>query len=64
MNLSNLTALELGKKIQSKEISVWEAVTASLDAIQQKEHELASLGISMKICRVKALTRLRLKWLF
>ncbi len=28
MNLSNLTALELGKKIQSKEISVWEAVTA------------------------------------
>ena len=40
MNLSNLTALELGKKIQSKEISVWEAVTASLDAIQQKEHEL------------------------
>ncbi len=27
MNLSNLTALELGKKIQSKEISVWEAVT-------------------------------------
>ncbi len=25
MNLSNLTALELGKKIQSKEISVWES---------------------------------------
>ena len=37
MNIMSLTAVELGKKIKAKEISVEEAVTAALDAIEKKE---------------------------
>jgi len=33
MNIMSLTAVELGKKIKAKEISVEEAVTAALDAM-------------------------------
>ena len=34
MNIMSLTAVELGKRIKAKEISVEEAVTAALDAIE------------------------------
>ena len=37
MNIMSLTAVELGKRIKAKEISVEEAVTAALDAIEKKE---------------------------
>ena len=37
MNIMSLTAVELGKKIKAKEISVEEAVMAALDAIEKKE---------------------------
>ena len=37
MNIMSLTAVELGRKIKAKEISVEEAVTAALDAIEKKE---------------------------
>lgn len=36
MNIMSLTAVELGKRIKAKEISVEEAVTAALDAIEKK----------------------------
>lgn len=37
MNLMSLTAVELGRKIKEKEVTAVEAVTAALDAIEQKE---------------------------
>ena len=37
MRLTSLTAIELGKKIKAKEVSVMEAVKASLDAIEERE---------------------------
>lgn len=37
MNLMTLTAVELGRKIQAKEVSVEEATRAALDAIKAKE---------------------------
>ncbi len=37
MGLMDLTAVELGKKIQNREVSVMEAVQASLDAIKKTE---------------------------
>ncbi len=37
MNLLSLTAVELGKKIKTGEISVEEAVKTSLAAIEKKE---------------------------
>ena len=37
MNIMSLTAVELGKRIKAKEISVEEAVTAALDALEKKE---------------------------
>lgn len=42
MDLMNLTAVSLGKKIQAKEVSVNEAVEAALTAIEQKETEIHS----------------------
>ena len=42
MSIMSLTAVELGKKIKAKEITVAEAVTAALDAIDKKEKELNS----------------------
>ena len=40
MSLMAMTACELGEKIKSKEISVREAVTASLDAIEERDKDL------------------------
>jgi len=37
MSLMNLTAVELGKKIKNKEVTVVEATKAALDAIDAKD---------------------------
>lgn len=42
MSLTSLTAVELGKKIQAREISVKEAVDDALSQIRQKESDLNS----------------------
>ncbi len=42
MNLMSLTAVELGRKIKAKEVTVKEAVTAALDAIEAKETKVNS----------------------
>ena len=40
MDLMHLTAVELGRKIKDKEVTVEEAVTAALDAIEKKEEKV------------------------
>lgn len=42
MSLMSLTAVELGRKINAKEVSVEEAVKAAFDAIEKKEERLHS----------------------
>ena len=42
MWLMSLTAVELGRKIKEKEVTVEEAVTAALDAIEKREAEVHS----------------------
>ena len=42
MGLMSLTAVELGKKIKEKEVTVAEAVNAALDAIEAKEQKIHS----------------------
>lgn len=42
MDLMSFTAVELGRKIKEKEVTVAEAVTAALDAIEKKEAKLHS----------------------
>ncbi len=42
MSLMNLTAVELGKKIKNKEVTVVEATKAALDAIDAKEENVNS----------------------
>lgn len=42
MNLMNLTAVELGKKIKNKEVTAVQATQAALDAIRQKEKAVNS----------------------
>ena len=42
MSLMSLTAVELGRKIKAKEVTVMEAVTAALDAIEAKEEKVHS----------------------
>lgn len=42
MNLMSLTAVELGKKIKAKEVSVEEAVQAAIDAIEAREEKVHS----------------------
>ena len=37
MQIMDMTALELGRKIKEKEVSVKEAVQASLDTIEAKD---------------------------
>ena len=37
MSLMSLTAVELGKKIKAKEVTVVEAVQEALDAVEKKE---------------------------
>lgn len=54
MKLMSLTAAELGRRIKAKEISVAEAVSASLQAIEQKEN---ALNCFITINRENALQR-------
>ena len=42
MSLMSLTAVELGKKIKDKEVTVVEATRAALDAIKAKEDKVHS----------------------
>ena len=42
MGLMSLTAVELGRKIKEKEVTVDEAVTAALDAIEKREAQVHS----------------------
>ena len=42
MDITSLTAVELGKKIRAREISVVDAVTASLDQIERVEKDVHS----------------------
>ena len=42
MNIMSLTAVELGRKIKEKEVTVEEAVTAALDAIEKREAQVHS----------------------
>lgn len=42
MSLMSLTAVELGRKIKEKEVTVEEAVTAGLDAIEKREAQVHS----------------------
>ena len=42
MSLMSLTAVELGRKIKEKEVTVEEAVTAALDAIEKREAHVHS----------------------
>lgn len=43
MSLMNLTAVELGKKIKNKEVTVVEATKAALDAIGCKRRQSKQL---------------------
>lgn len=54
MNLMSLTAVELGKKIKAKEVSVEEAVQAAIDAIEKKEESVHSF---VTVDKEGALTR-------
>lgn len=54
MNLMSLTAVELGRKIKAKEVTVKEAVTAALDAIEAKEVKVNSF---VTVDRERALKR-------
>ena len=54
MNLMSLTAVELGKKIKAKEVSVEEAVQAAIDAIERKEESVHSF---VTVDKEGALTR-------
>ena len=42
MDLMSLTAMELGKKIQAKEVTVEEAVKAAIASIKAKEEKINS----------------------
>ena len=54
MDLMHLTAVELGRKIKNKEVTVEEAVTAALDAIEKKEEKVHSF---VTVDRERALKR-------
>ena len=54
MNIMSLTAVELGKRIKAKEISVEEAVTAALDAIEKKEKLVNSFVTDRKSTRLNS----------
>lgn len=54
MDLMHLTAVELGRKIKDKEVTVEEAVTAALDAIEKKEEKVHSF---VTVDRERALKR-------
>ena len=44
MDLMSLTAVELGKKIQAKEVTVEEAVKAAIASIKAKEDKVNSFA--------------------
>ncbi len=48
MSLMSLTAVELGKKIKAKEVTVVEAVQEALDAIEKKEKDVNSFVTVMR----------------
>lgn len=54
MSLMTLTAVELGKKIKAKEVTVVEATRAALDAIKEKEERIHSF---VTVDEEKALAR-------
>lgn len=56
MSLMSLTAVELGRKIKEKEVTVEEAVTAALDAIEKREAQVHSF---VTVDREGALKRAR-----
>ena len=56
MSLMSLTAVELGRKIKEKEVTVEEAVTAALDAIEKREaqvHSFVTVDIEGALKRAK-----------
>ena len=48
MSLMSLTAVELGKKIKAKEVTVVEAVQEALDAVEKKEKDVNSFVTVMR----------------
>ncbi|MBC8557967.1 Asp-tRNA(Asn)/Glu-tRNA(Gln) amidotransferase subunit GatA [Jutongia hominis] len=54
MSLMSLTAVELGKKIKAKEVTVVEAVQEALDAVEKKEKDVNSF---VTVMRKEALER-------
>ena len=48
MSLMSLTAVELGKKIRAKEVTVVEAVQEALDAVEKKEKDVNSFVTVMR----------------
>ena len=42
MDLMSLTAVELGRKIKAKEVTVTEAAQAAIDAVKAKEDKINS----------------------
>ena len=59
MSLMSLTAVELGKKIKAKEVTVTEAVTAALDAIEAKEKKVNSFVTESVRLRILLLIKKR-----
>ena len=60
MSLTSLTALELGKKIRSKEISVEEAVKDALAQIQKKEpdiHSFVTIDEEGALCQAREIQK-------
>ena len=53
MSLMSLTAVELGRKIKEKEVTVEEAVTAALDAIEKREAQVHSFVTVDRECALK-----------
>ncbi|WP_075679500.1 Asp-tRNA(Asn)/Glu-tRNA(Gln) amidotransferase subunit GatA [Roseburia sp. 831b] len=61
MNLMSLTAVELGKKIKAKEVSVEEAVQAAIDAIEKREesvHSFVTVDKEGALARAKEVQKL------
>ena len=54
MDLKGLTAVELGKKIQAKEVTVKEAVEACFAQIDKVEKEVNSFITSKRSCLKKS----------
>ena len=54
MSLMSLTAVELGRKIKEKEVTVEEAVTAALDAIEKREAQVHSFVTVKRAKEVQA----------